>query len=370
MKIQKQIVCLLLCCTISFSAKAQFNTPVLPDLEGQPLLNELVNQYKPSTVYSYGQARDTMFSKVYMENDSLSCVYSGHTIYLDPNQDPTTAAFQNGSNNGINTEHTYPQAFGAGSGNPRSDMHHLFPTKTPVNAARGNLPFGDVPDDQTIEWFYLDQTQNNIPSQNIDAYSERGVSSFEPPENFKGNIARAMFYFYTMYKAEADAQNPNFFESQKETLFQWHLDDPVDQKEWDQNMIIASYQGDKVNPFILDCSLAERSYGAGFNGSCQTSSLEEQGENKYFELYQNFPNPFPVTTTISYNLTKSFEVNLRVFDARGKLCKTIVIGRQQEGVHFIELDRAVFNSGSLYICQLEFFDGTNYYSTNQKLLKL
>ena len=39
----------------------------------------------------------------------------------------------------------------------------------------------------------------------------------------KGDIARTIFYFYTMYNNEADA---NFFEVQKQQLKIWHEQDP------------------------------------------------------------------------------------------------------------------------------------------------
>jgi endonuclease I len=369
--LQKKISCLFVFCAWAWTAEAQFHIPVLSGMEGQSLLDQLVIQYKPASVLDSNQSRDTLFARVYMRNDSLSCVYSGHIIYLNPNQDPTMAAFQNGASSGINTEHTFPQAFGAGSGNAQSDMHHLYPTRTPVNADRGNLPFAEVPDNQTIEWYYLNQSQSFIPNQNIVAYSERGANTFEPREDHKGNVARAMFYFYTMYKAAADAEDPNFFNSQKETLCDWHLLDPVDQKEWERNAIIASYQSGKKNPFILDCTLAERSYCAEFNQSCSpTSGTSSANHNSLFELLQNKPNPVFDNTEISYRLEQAFDVRLSLYDASGRLCKTIVEDFQQRGNYTVVLEDTVLVQGMLYIYRLELFDGANYYASSRKLLKL
>ena len=64
-----------------------------------------------------------------------------------------------------------------------------------------------------------------------------------------------MFYFYAMYQQAADS---NFWDSQKTTLFEWHSIDPVDQEELDRTWLIASYQEEHPNPFILDSSLARR----------------------------------------------------------------------------------------------------------------
>ncbi|MFT5261326.1 MAG: hypothetical protein ACI8YQ_000048 [Polaribacter sp.] len=367
-KIQKLLFSLLFCCTLVSQNVAQLHEPVLTGVEGQSLLNELVAQFKPGTIYNYAKARDTMFSKVYMFNDSLRGVYTGYTIYLDPNLDPTTTAFANG----INTEHTYPRSLGADSGNAESDMHHLYATRENVNAERGNLPFGEVPDSQTAEWYYLGQSQTNIPGQNIDLFSERGAGVFEPREDHKGNVARAMFYFYTMYKAQADAEDPIFFEEQKEILCDWHLLDPVDQNEWTRNGLISIYQEGKKNPFIMDCTLAERSYCVAFNQPCSPagpSSTADQFDNR-FELYQNTPNPFYSSTNISYRLDQSFQVRLNLYDATGRLCRAIVNKEQGAGLHTVHLEASTLAKGMLYVYQLEVYDGSSYYIRSRKLLKL
>jgi len=239
----------------------QVHTPLFPNLADDALFEAIRGSYTPSNVLSYGMARDTMFSKIYNVNDSLTGVYSGHQIYLDPTEDPTQAAFMNGSNNGINTEHTYPRSKGADNGNARSDMHHLFPTRTPVNSARGSFPFAEINDSSTDTWFRNNQAQSSIPSSDIiDEFSESRNGSFEVREDFKGNVARAVFYFYTMYRNQANSADPNFFEIQRATLLRWHQEDPVDQKEYDRTFQIADYQSGKPNPFILDTLLAYRIY--------------------------------------------------------------------------------------------------------------
>ena len=364
-------VIIFLFCHITRFLLAQFHSPVLPTLSGQVLLDELQNQYKPNTVLSFGNARDTLFAKIYLVNDSLEAVYTGHRIYLPPNEDPTQAAYQNGAATGINTEHTYPQTFGASSGNAKSDMHHLYPTRISVNEARGSLPFGEITDSETIQWFYLLQTLSNTPTQNIDAYSELGNGRFESRESHKGNVARAMFYFYTMYREQADAANPDYFELQKETLCDWHLLDPVDQEEWRRNFLIADYQSGKANPFILDCTLAERSYCADFNQSCMPStSVNEVSEATPFVLYQNSPNPFFQSTMISYRITQEGQVRLSLFDTQGRLCKIIVDENQSAGLYHVDLGESVFTKEMLYFYKLEWFDSGSHYQKTRKLLKL
>ena len=103
----------------------------------------------------------------------------------------------------------------------------------------------------------MSQSQSSVPSNNIDEYSESETAYFEPREDRKGDIARSIFYFYTMYSEVAD---DNFFEEQKELLKVWHENDPADEHEIERTWEIASYQQNKPNPFILDDSLIGRAY--------------------------------------------------------------------------------------------------------------
>ena len=114
----------------------------------------------------------------------------------------------------------------------------------------------------TDSWFYLDQNLEYIPSNAvIDNYSESYTSSnndqFEPKENSKGNIARAMFYFNTIYESTADQ---DFFNLQKNILFQWHYNDFPNEIELNRTWVIASYQDDIPNPFVIDPTLIWRIY--------------------------------------------------------------------------------------------------------------
>ena len=256
---------------------------VYPDLEGEALKNAVINDFKTSTVLTYGEARDTFFRNIDAVDNVLECVYSGFKVTLDPNADPTTDAFAKG----INTEHTFPRSKGASENTiAYSDMHHLFPTREAVNTARGSLPFGDIVDSQTDKWYFEDNVLTSIPSVGIDKYSELLTNvSFEPRESHKGDVARAYFYFYTMYESQANQADPDFFQLQQETLCTWHFEDPVDEKEWNRNLKIAEYQGGKRNPFILDCRLA-RMYCDEIEGSCLTVSTQELSQN--FTLR---PNP-------------------------------------------------------------------------------
>jgi len=246
---------LLLIIIIIPSLFAQTQIVIAPGLYQESLLDFLNANYKTTTTLGYTNARDTMYSLIDMHDvNLLSCVYTGFTITLDPALDPSVDAY----NQGVNCEHTWPQSMGAGSEPQKSDMHHLFPCKANVNSSRGNDPYGEIPDANTDRWFRLDYDQTTIPAEFIDEFAEKendGLQIFEPREEHKGDAARAMFYFYTIYNDVADT---NFWNVQKDVLLTWHYDDPVDHREYGRTSYIASFQDGIPNPFVLDSTLARR----------------------------------------------------------------------------------------------------------------
>ncbi len=221
-------------------------------LQGQELIQYLINNYKTSNVLSYNGARDAMYGYIDNENGSVQCIYTEYTVDNVPSDNPRAYLYENG----IDCEHLFPQSMYEGTSPMKSDIHHLRPCKSNVNSSRGNKPYNESNDNQTQTWYWLEYQQSNPPNQNRDKYSESASGVFEPREEVKGDIARAIFYFYTMYSNVAD---DNFFEEQKDILYDWHQDDPINQLEVNRTWDIADYQ-DYPNPFILDETLIQRCY--------------------------------------------------------------------------------------------------------------
>lgn len=221
-------------------------------LQGQELIQYLINNYKTSNVLSYNGARDAMYGYIDNENGSVQCIYTEYTVDNVPSDNPRAYLYENG----IDCEHLFPQSMYEGTSPMKSDIHHLRPCKSNVNSSRGNKPYNESNDNQTQTWYWLEYQQSNPPNQNRDKYSESASGVFEPREEVKGDIARAIFYFYTMYSNVAD---DNFFEEQKDILYDWHQDDPINQSEVNRTWDIADYQ-DYPNPFILDETLIQRCY--------------------------------------------------------------------------------------------------------------
>ena len=234
-------------------------TAIAPGVYGDDLRTIIVDEYKTNFTLGYTNARDTMFAVIDNNDGVVMGIYTEYSVPLIPGSDPSTTMY----NGGINTEHLWPQSMYSGSEPMKSDLHHLFPCKENVNSSRGNNPFGENLDEETDNWYYLDENLTNIPNENIDEYSESYISGgdgedrFEPREDRKGDTARAMFYFKTMYSSIVDE---SFFEVQKDVLFDWHYDDPVDEREFSRTWNIAYYQDDLPNPFIIDPTLVWRAY--------------------------------------------------------------------------------------------------------------
>ena len=230
------------------------SSTILPGITGANLLGELDRLYSPRISLGYGGARDLLYTEIDNQGGIVTDIYSGYNVSIKKD---SAKPREEATRHGINAEHVWPQSMGA-KGPAKSDLHNLFAARVEVNSDRGNFPFADIPDSQTTSW-YLDDDELSIkPSpRDIDKYSEFKRGAFEPREAKKGDIARVMFYFRTVYPELADA---NFFEIQHNTLCKWQSDDPIDASEMTRSRAIArTFQGNE-NPFVLDSTLPQRTY--------------------------------------------------------------------------------------------------------------
>ena len=238
--------------------------PVVASDSGNVLLNSLQQRYGDPPTIGYGPARDTLYRRVYNEQDTVEAIYSGFQVIVDPDGgDASNQALDQG----VNTEHIWPRSKGADNEPALSNMHILAPARDAVNSARSNYAFGEIPDPDTDSWYFEDESQSSPPQSGLELWSEldsspsvRADRRFEPRHGKKGDVARAAFYFAMAYPNRADLA---FLETQRETLLEWHEEDPVDATELRRTLSQGSYQGNLPNPFVLDSTLADRAYGAG-----------------------------------------------------------------------------------------------------------
>jgi|GEM_PF-3554581 len=73
---------------------------------------------------------------------------------------------------------------------------------------------------------------------------------------------------------------------------------------------------------------------------------------KEYNLAQNYPNPFNPMTTIQYQLPKSENVILSIYNLNGKMVKEIVAGRQEAGYYSLAVDFSDLSSG-IYLYRLK-----------------
>ncbi len=346
--IKKPLLLLVFLLLFSAFGNAQEEDYIFPSLTAEDLIEALQNDYSVTTSLSYNSARDYMFEDfdLIKEGFTIRGVYSGYEYDYLMNPDRIEA-----QDNGFNTEHTWPQSFFDQASPMRTDIHHLFITRADVNGARSNFKFDEIDDAQTDRWYYLDQNQTSIPSSNIDDYSElKSNTSFEPREDHKGNVARAIFYFWTVYQQNSDiindgTDNEAFFNSMKDVLLSWHLEDEVDEAEIQRSLNVETVQGNR-NPFIHDTTLVRRAYfGAG---PVVITSNEEEMFPKEFSLEQNYPNPFNPSTNIAFTIARSGLVQVNVYNALGQSVTELANKVFNAGSHELRFDATNLPSGLYY----------------------
>ena len=196
-------------------------------------LNDAIHEATDGVDCSYSIATRYMFTALDKSDGQVECVYTGRRVSVTSDKpDPDD----------MNTEHTWPQSQGASTRPAKCDLHHLFPTDSAANEARGALPLEDV-------------VSNTDWSQ---GGSRRGLNAageevFEPRDSHKGNAARALLYFSVRYGYPLNA-------SQRDTIQAWHTLDPVDETEQNRSDEIERRQGN-VNPFVFCPMLVDELIG-------------------------------------------------------------------------------------------------------------
>jgi deoxyribonuclease I len=211
-----------------FEAPGTGKPPRFEGLKDKALIQALHDAVAKHKDIGYSQARKVIFTALDNHEGKVKCVYTGRELRTDK--------IPNSSD--MNVEHTWPQSKGA-TGAAKSDLHHLFPTDSKANSQRSSYPFGEV---QKVKW--------SSPSGAKLGTDAQGRTVFEPPPEHKGNVARALFYFSTVYGKQIPA-------AEEAVLKKWNVQDKVDAAELTRNGAIEKYQGNR-NPFVDDASLAQR----------------------------------------------------------------------------------------------------------------
>ena len=185
----------------------------------------------------YNEARSQMYGFVDASGGEIECIYpgfqqaSGFVTYPNP----------------INAEHLVPQSFYGSASPMKSDIWSIRPCHGSANSARSNDPYGEVPDG-SAQWYGVNGSGEYLSTgsqpSNADDFSESTGSIWEPREEFKGDVARSVFYFYTMYPTQAGDISGV---CDPQILYDWHLQDPVSGVEQTRNDRTEIAQGSR-NP--------------------------------------------------------------------------------------------------------------------------
>lgn len=278
----------------------------------------------------------TAFRDNFYENDgSLLDLYSENPAGIDPyNFTSTNSQCGNYNSEGdcYNREHLVPQSYFDGfETNPmRNDPFHVVPSDGKVNGDRGNLGFGIVGNANFTSF-----NGSKRGSMSASPYSNFTGTVFEPINAFKGDVARAYFYFATRYENFMDdfynaanattcqakamfdgSTNKVFSDDFILVLLKWHLDDPVSAIEIAKNNAIYNFQGNR-NPFIDNpsyvCSI--------WSSQCATVNSLDTNDFATISKVMVYPNP---SNNNKVNISSEYPIDeLQLISVNGQVIQQI-----------------------------------------------
>jgi endonuclease I len=200
---------------------------------------------------------DSSVLDIYSEDPQAADAYN----YWYSNNSLVSGASNEGE--GWNREHIFSQSFFNGYYPMYSDLHYIVPTDARVNQRRSNYPFGKVGNAPA----FTSLNGTKVGPANMPGYTNTVT---EPINEFKGDIARMLLYVTVRYenlipyfqagnvRCPIDSFSERALKTWiKQTLIDWHLQDPPSQKEIDRNNVVYSIQGNR-NPFVDHPEFAAR----------------------------------------------------------------------------------------------------------------
>ena len=274
-----------------------------------------------TTRYSYGSGNHNTWHALWTtdrneSDNSVVDMYSNNKRYFNPSD--TTASVAD-----CDIEHMFPNSWwGAKAGNRDAyeDLHHLVPADYSANRSKSNHGPG-IPTDTTFN--------NGVWVNGSDATRDN-IVVFCPPDEYKGDFARAFFYIATTYGDTAVWQKEGltaghmtnddwheFLPAMRELLLSWHRNDPVSDKERVRMHKVYLIQGNR-NPFIDYPCLAEYIWGDKQGQTVALSTLASAYDD-------NFVDEGCVTTTEPTIILPTNAVNIGMTTSGTTISKTITV---------------------------------------------
>ena len=305
-------------------------------------ISDLTTIINPHTMITYFMYKQTMMQEFEVKDTTagqsyVTCAYSGERKVFSGPFDWTATNYSR--------EHVFPHSWMPT--NPANsperpeytDQFNLFPVNFPsVNAVRSNYPLGEV---VTVTSSFLGGTYG----QNAD-----GRTVYEPRDEMKGDIARAMMYEAVSYNGTSGIwafPNPISFIIQygqdQEVIKNWHFADLPDAYEIARNEYIYNLQGNR-NPFIDSTDLVcfiDFSNMSYINGGCLATINELTNEN--VALYPN-----PAKDEVQMRSTDGTITGYTIVDLQGREVANV----NSLNAAYLTVDVDQFNAGS-YIVNIQ-----------------
>ena len=289
-----------------------------------------------TTLINNWLAKDTTGGKkvVYCVYTNLPYVYSEPFVWWNASSSTGT----------LTREHTYAQSWMPSNMDPitwpqapngkdfpeYNDQHHLFPAdQINANLTRSNNAFGEVV---------------TVTSTSPSGFGKLGKDAnnktvWEPRDEHKGDLARALFYMATCYNG-AYSQNWGLsggkFAQDTAVLMKWHRQDPPSELEIARHEYISSIQKNR-NPFIDNPLWV---YGINFTNMTYMPGII----NGVNELNTDFARIYTnqETSEIVVQLDNASKAKVTVTDMLGRVLSegttssdTYAVNMSQKGVYVV-----------------------------------
>lgn len=123
------------------------------------------------------------------------------------------------------------------------------------------------------------------------------------------------------------------------TLLQWHLQDPVSDRERNRNDIVFTYQHNR-NPFIDHPEWVLPIFQGYVSGVGDLPLAAA-------EIQSIYPNPFNPNTNIAFSLPEAGQVRVEVFTVGGRLVRVLLNDSYDAGEHVLRWDGTDEAGGSV-----------------------
>nr|WP_315029373.1 endonuclease [uncultured Chryseobacterium sp.] len=301
--------------------------------------------------------KTTDIDKDYENDGTILDIYSEKPVGADPyNYKPGTNQCGTYSMEGncYNREHVIPQSFFNEASPMVADIHFIRATDGKVNGMRSNYPYGKVGNAT-----FTSKNGSKLGTSSSSGYSG---TVFEPIDEFKGDVARMIFYFVTRYQSKLSSFSsgnmlgssafPGLQTWELNTLLAWHNQDPVSQAEVKRNNASYTYQGNR-NPFIDNPNYVNLIWGSSPNTGGGTTTPTNPGTGCVNETFEAIPADNASYTTrtwsnggISWTATDSRTdqtVNTRAITVRNG---SLTSGSSSNGIGSLTVNTQLKFSGS------------------------